>query len=163
MPSHVGIAGNTEVDAAAKAALCLPEGGTPVPCSDFYPVINAHIQSRWQQSWNTEINNKLHKIQPVLRQSKPYHLPRRDELLIHRLRIGHTHLTHAFLLKREDPPECIACGVPLTVEHVLLDCTIFTHVRSKHFTVSTLAELFSEVQPQTIISFIKDVGLYRKL
>lgn len=163
IPSHTGIDGNTAVDAAAKAALSLPESDLPIPYSDLYPCINAHVTRCWQQSWDTEINNKLHAIEPQLKLPKPYNLPRRDELLIHRLRIGHTHLTHAHLLKREAPPECIQCQVPLTVEHILLNCVDFNLVRSKYFSASSLADLFSKVHPRTILDFIKEIDLHRKL
>lgn len=163
IPSHVGIAGNSAADAAAKAALTLPESDSPIPYSDLYPGVNSYINRCWQQSWDTEVNNKLHSIEPHLNQSKPYHLPRRDELLIHRLRIGHTHLTHAFLLKRENPPECIPCQLPLTVEHILLHCIDFNFVRQKYYSATTLIELFNTVQPETIIHFIKEIGLYGKL
>ena len=163
VPSHIGIAGNTAADAAAKAALSLPETDLPVPYSDLYPCVSVHIARRWQQSWDTETNNKLHSIEPKLKLPKPYNLPRRDELLIHRLRIGHTHLTHAYLLKRENPPECVQCQVPLTVEHILLDCVDFNFIRQKHFSVTTLTDLFNKTQPRTIIDFIKEIGLHRKL
>jgi ribonuclease HI len=163
IPSHIGIAGNSAADAAAKAALTLPESDLSIPYSDFYPCINTYTARCWQQSWDTEINNKLHSIEPKLKIPKPYHLPRRDELLIHRLRIGHTHLTHAYLLKREKPPECIPCQLPLTVEHILLHCIDFNLVRQKYYSVTTLTELFNSVEPKTIISFIKEIDLYGKL
>jgi hypothetical protein len=40
LPSHAGLAGNVSADAAAKAALNLPESLIPVPYTDFYPIIN---------------------------------------------------------------------------------------------------------------------------
>jgi ribonuclease HI len=163
IPSHVGIAGNTAADAAAKAALTLPESDLPIPYSDLYPGVNTYINQCWQQSWDTEVNNKLHTIEPHLKPLKPYHLPRREELLIHRLRIGHTHLTHAYLLKKENPPECIPCQSPLTVEHILLHCIDFNLVRQKYYSASTLTDLFNSVQPRAILSFIKEIGLYGKL
>jgi ribonuclease HI len=163
IPSHVGIAGNTAADAAAKAALTLPECDSPIPYSDLYPGVNTYINRCWQQSWDTEVYNKLHSIEPHLKPLKLYHLPRRDELLIHRLRIGHTHLTHAYLLKRENPPECTPCQSPLTVEHILLHCIDFNLVRQKYYSVSTLTDLFNSVQPRTILNFIKEIGLYGKL
>ena len=156
MPSHVGLAGNVSVDAAAKAGLNLAESQTPVPFSDFYPLINTHIFSHWQQLWNAETNNKLHGIEPTVNSSKSFMLPRRDELIIHRLRIGHTHLTHAFLLKGEEPPECVGCQTPLTVEHILLNCIEFQLIREKYFTAANLAELFNDVSTRAIVDFIKD-------
>ena len=99
LPSHVGLAGNVSADAVAEAALNLREAQILVPYSDFYLLINSHIYSCWQQLWNTETNNKLHGIEPMVISSKPFYFSCRDKLVIHRLRIGHMHLTHAFLLK----------------------------------------------------------------
>ena len=160
---HTGLAGNVAVDTAEKAALNLAESQTPVSFSDFYPLINTHIASHWQRLWNANTNNKLYSIEPRVNISKPYQLPRRDELIIHRLRIGHTHLTHGFLLKREVPPECIGCQTPLTVEHILLNCIEFQLIRVKYYTCTNLSELFSNVPPRAIVDFIKEIGLYRKL
>jgi hypothetical protein len=163
LPSHTGLAGNVSVDAAAKVALNLAESQTPVPFSDFYPLINTHSASQWQQLWNAETNNKLHSFEPKVNISKSFQLPLRDELIIHRLRIGHTHLTHAFLLKREDPPECIGFQTPLSSEHILLHCIELQLIREKHFTSATLSELLNNVPSRAIIDFIKEIGLYRKL
>jgi len=66
--------------------------------------------------WNSEIENKLHSIEPRVNMLR---LPR-QEIIIHRLRIGHTYLTHGHLLRGETPPRCLACQVDLTVEHVLI-------------------------------------------
>ena len=33
--------------------------------------------------------------------------------------IGHSHMTHSFLLTEEDPPRCIACDCHLTVRHFI--------------------------------------------
>ena len=158
LPSHVGLAGNESADAAAKAALNLAESQIPVPFSDFYP-----LNSCWQRLWNMQTNNKLHGIEPTVKYAKSYKLPRRDELIIHRLRIGHTHLTHAFILNRDDPPECISCQTPLTVEHILLNCAEFMQIRESYYTCDTLAELFSTVPPRTIVEFIKEIGFYQKI
>ena len=53
-----------------------------------------------------------------------------------RIRIGHTHLTHCFLLKGEDPPQCTACDCQLTVKHVLFECVDFIESRNRHFSVN---------------------------
>ena len=163
LPSHTGLAGNVSADAAAKAALNLVESQTPVPYSGFYPLVHNYIFSNWQQLWNAEANNKLRIVEPSVKGSKPFHLPRRDECIIHRLRIGHTHFTHGFILRNEDPPECIACQLPLTVEHILLNCVDFMFIRNKYFTCVTLADLFAKVPSRTIVDFIKEIGLYHKV
>jgi hypothetical protein len=88
LPSHVGLAGNVAVDARAKAALNLPITVSYIPYSDFKPVINSYAATKWQQSWDAEVRNKLHGVQPRIGCARAYRLPRRDELIIHRLRIG---------------------------------------------------------------------------
>jgi hypothetical protein len=161
--SHIGLAGNTAVDAAAKAALDLPPGASPVPYSDFKSMVNASVATQWQQSWDNEVHNKLHKVQPRIGPSRRFHLSRRDELIIHRLRLGHTHLTQSHLLKGENPPQCTACQCPLSVEHILLECADLAYVRGRFFTASTLRELFEDVRIGSVIDFIKAIGLYHKL
>ena len=163
LPSHTGLAGNVSADAAAKAALNLPVSQTPVPHSDFYPLINDYISTSWQRLWSSETCNKLRNIDPDVKVTKTYRLPRRDECIIHRLRIGHTYITHGFLLRKEDPPECITCQLPLTVEHILLNCLVFTSIRHKYFTCTTMADLFGKVPSRTIVDFIKETGLYHKV
>ena len=116
---------------------------------------------KWQQAWNLETNNKLHGIQPMVNITQAYRLPRRDEILIHRLRIGHTYLTHGHLLRAEPPPTCTVCQTELTVEHILLRCSSLSNVRAKYFIVSSLSELFLQVLSHTIIEFLKEVGFYR--
>jgi hypothetical protein len=100
VPSHIGIAGNTAADATAKAALSLQLCETTVPYSDFKPLVAIYVKGVWQKSWDGENNNKLHCIKPVIGPFAKTSLPRRDEVVIHRLRFGHTHLTHGYLLRR---------------------------------------------------------------
>jgi ribonuclease HI len=163
IPSHIGISGNTLADSEAKAALQLPVTNLPVPHADFVGLIKSYVDKRWQQSWDTEVHNKLHGIQPLIHTLPMYNLPRRDERLIHRLRVGHTHLTHSFVLKKEQPPHCTHCQVLLTVQHILIDCTHFNSQRVQYFNSTSLHDLFTNVNPQNIIDFIKTIGLYRKV
>ena len=41
-----------------------------------------------------------------------------DTTLLNRLRIGHTRLTHSYLLSGDDLPECGTCQCALTVKHI---------------------------------------------
>ena len=93
VPSHVGLAGNTAADAAAKAALNLPVTNLAIPYSDYNYLIRTHALNQWQELWNSETQNKLFAVEPTVNMVKSYRLPRRDEIIIHRLRIGHTYLT----------------------------------------------------------------------
>ena len=138
-------------------------GNTPVPYTDFISLIKTYVDKRWPLSWDKEVNNKLYNIQPLIHTQPLCNLPRRDEILIHRLRVGHTHLTHSYLLKKEHLPQCTNCKVPLTIRHILIDCAQYTSQRIKFYTVPTLCDLFKKIPYQKIVDFIKHIGFYRRL
>ena len=144
VPSHVGIKGNEKADTAARAALSLPVVNFKIPYTDIKTQIKAHFVKLWQEHWNGVVFNKLKPIKPALGLTKfPNINRRRDETVLHRLRIGHSYLTHSFLLKQNDHPECTTCSCALTVEHILLHCPALSSSRLKYFNVSSLFELFN--------------------
>ena len=162
--SHVGIKGNEKADIAAKSALTLNISDLKIPFTDFKPFINTFLHNKWQMSWNAAMFNKLHSIKPSLGEWQPnYRTDRKEEVTLTLLRIGHTFITHAFLLKDEDWPMCIPCQEPFSVKHVLLDCTDLRFIRSRFYRVSSLKELFDTVEPVRIFSFLKEIGLYNKI
>ena len=112
-------------------------------------------------------SNKLHNIYPTLPISSKYpkaQLTRQEQTLYNRLRIGHTYLTHSYLLKDEDLPICIPCNSLLTVEHILLiSCIDFNVIRQNFYTASNLQDLFHNIHHKRIISFILVIGLTNKL
>ena len=84
-------------------------------------------------------------------------------MIITRLRIGHSHLTHSWLLAKQDAPECIQCNEYLTIKHILLDCIDFQPIREKHYNADSMYNLFDTVSIDSVIAFIKDIGPYNKL
>ncbi|KAG1705494.1 RNA-directed DNA polymerase from mobile element jockey [Nymphon striatum] len=145
LPSHVGISGNEKADLAAKSALSLPVDPQFISYRDFYMYIFKHILSIWQSKWDGEIN-KLHAIKPKLGEwALAYRKSRKEESILCRLRVGHTYLTHSFLLRNEAQPVCGRCQQPLTVRHVLVDCAALTSIRSRFYPPLPWEEFFEEV------------------
>ena len=64
VPSHIGIPGNRRADAAAENTKQLPITHISVPYTDLTSLIYTHINLEWQQEWDSQPNNKLHKIYP---------------------------------------------------------------------------------------------------
>ena len=76
------------------------------------------------------------------------------------LHIGHSFLTHSFLLKGEEPPVCIGCDKRLTLEHILLACLDFIEIRESHFTAKSLRILFKDISPEKIFYFLKEINIF---
>ena len=79
-----------------------------------------------------------------------------------RCRIGHSHLTHEFLLKGEPPPECIPCGCPLAIKHLLIECVDLSDVRQRFYQVPSLQDHFKTVKPEVILKCLKAAALYKR-
>ena len=165
VPSHVGIPGNEEADTKAKAAL----GNDiiihyQVPFTDKFPQIKDYVNLCWQQFWNDNNNQKLYEIMPVVRDFNVNCLTRKEQVVIHRIRIGHTRLTHSFRMEgRPSAPMCDFCNQELTVKHFMLYCRRFSLVRSRFYTVNSMRELFETVSLRKILTFLKQSGLYTLL
>ena len=135
VPGHVGIRGNSVTDAAAKDALVGDTSVELIPFSDLKSRANKYILELWQSEWDELPGNKLHQILPVLKQCVVFpRTNRKEEAVIARLHIGHSFITHSFLLKGEEPPICIGCDELLTIKHILLTCSDLTEIRQRHFT-----------------------------
>ena len=80
-----------------------------------------------------------------------------------RLQIGHTWITHSYLLKKEDQPFCHACDNPFTIKHTLVECSDFTYIRNKYYTTTDVYTLFREVNSSKIIEFLKEMKLFDKI
>ena len=121
---HTGIKGNEKADSAAKSALDLPRAKVGVPYTDFKYLISQYIFSTWQDDWNGAVMNKLHSVKPDLGDwQSSYTWCRKDVVVLCRARIGHTHFTHSYILKK----------YPLTVHHILVECNHFARERKDIF------------------------------
>ena len=163
LPSHIGIRGNEMADKAAKEALKLAVSNLAIPSSDFRPTITRLLKAKWQQQWDNLPSNKLKEIKPDL----SHHFTklfscRRDEVVLTRVRIGHSHTTHSYLLKGEERPECVGCQTPWTVKHILLECVDFRQTRVKYFQANTMKELFDSANTDNILKFLKEIHLYHQ-
>ena len=158
----VNIPGNEKADSAAKSAVILPITKMKIPATEYIPGVSQFCLKEWQDIWNCREGNKLHAIYPNVG-SIPHckNLSRRDAVVINRLRIGHTRLTHLHLLTGEDLPTCQFCSLPLTVNHILLECANLNTIRQRFFRVPSLKDFFDDsIDNRIIIDFIKETHFY---
>lgn len=136
VPGHVDVRGNDEADRRAKQSASSNTRyiNMGVPCRDVYPSIRVALTISWQRIWRETTENKLRDIKPTVRPwSSSLCKDRRMEVVLCRLRIGHSLLTHGFLMERGPPPYCVDCLVPLTVKHIIAECPSFLAERRARF------------------------------
>lgn len=169
IPSHVGIYGNSVVDSAAKSALQMPislSDSNTIPHSDLNRKINSFCRCLWQDHWSLQTNNKLFQFFPVLTEKLPMAVKnRKEETILTRLHIGHSYITHGFLLRKEGPPWCHGCDSRFSVKHFMTECGDLALSRERHLKVlyPTLGNVFRNCVLDDIFAFLKSTNLYSKI
>ena len=92
-------------------------------------------------------------------------MDRRSEIILTRLRIGHTKYTHGYLMMSgadRQVPRCSTCHVDLTVVHILVQCPLYSRERSANLlTNKSLVEILDEGAPvEQIVRFLRDINLF---
>ena len=174
VPSHVGVVGNEKVDAAAKEAARRPEEFIPIPYRDWDRTIKSKLNALWKNEWQAN-NRDLVAIKPNPGQWKisNVRLNRKEEVVVNRLRMEHTRVTHKYLFEPEhfgQMPVCALChGGLYNVKHILVQCPELEAARQQHFTrdivdnisVSTLLE---ENGPLSrVLEYLRAIGVYDEI
>ena len=118
VPGLVGIEGNAAAYRAVKAALDKKPTDDLMPFSDLKPLTAKYVYQVWQREWDETglVSNKFHEILPKLPDKLlSFCNTRKENTVINRLQIGHSYLTHIFILRKEEAPVCVACDAVITV------------------------------------------------
>lgn len=119
------------------------------------------MHSKWQQLWDQQLLNKLHSVKPVIDSWPP--LPsRRQDVILTRLRIGHTRLTHVHLLLADSAPTCQRCKVEMSTKHILVECPSYASYRIRFYNYHniSLEKLLSCPHHHNLFNFLKEIGFY---
>ena len=163
VPSHCGIDENERVDQLAKKTL--DQDIDPLASAhytDMKPLVNSYIQKLVQTKWDVAVHGTdLYLVKPTLGPPKKFqHLTRAEEVVIIRLRIGHTKATKSHILSRGPPTGCHHCGQTLTIDHMLLDCALLQECRDEYYTVDSLNALFETIPETCIVEFLREAGFF---
>ena len=152
------------VDKHAKKSLSLEPTSFKISFSYFKPSINKYILDEWQTSWKNSIGNKLLDIKPTIGeyQSAVRNI-RKEEVVLARFRLGHTNVTHSYLLQGEEQPKCVGCDAAFTVRHFLLQCGDIAQVRNNCFHVDNMKELFQDIHFDSFMTFLRQINLFNKI
>ncbi|XP_058839728.1 uncharacterized protein LOC131695227, partial [Topomyia yanbarensis] len=165
IPGHTGIRGNEEADRLAGEARGVPPLDISVPGADAVSQIKTTIRNRWYQRWSASTEVKLREVKFNTTKWTDRENSA-DQRVLTRLRIGHTRLTHEFLLKKESPPVCDSCGVTTDVRHVILHCRRYDEARKKNDIESTSLRVTlcnNRDNEEKLLNFLKEANLYKQI
>ena len=163
MPSHCGIEGNEIAYQLAKETFYHDiDPLTTVHYADLKPLVNSCIQQEVQTKWDVSIHGRdLYLVKPTLGPPKKFqHLTRAEEVVITRLQIGHTKATKSQILSRGPPTTCQHCSQTLTIEHMLLGCTVLRQSHNECYTADSLRTLIEMVLEACIVEFLRGSGFF---
>ena len=95
-----------------------------MPFSDLKPLTAKYVHQIWQKEWDETglVANKLHELLLILPDKLlSFCNIRKENTVLNRLHIGHSYLTHCFILRREEALVSVACGAAITVKHILIE------------------------------------------
>ncbi|XP_074028319.1 uncharacterized protein [Leptinotarsa decemlineata] len=165
VPSHVGISGNENADRVAREAV--NEWVKPVEHRLWIGDVKSFIKVQMKEQWQNEWQRKLSKLKEIKNSVEPWrNLPakRSHQVIISRLRIGHTRYTHDHIFKKEPKKMCVNCTVPVSVRHILVECPAYDDIRRKYKlepNLKTLLENRSDISD--LIAFLTETHLIDKI
>ena len=168
IPAHVGLKGNEEADRVAKEAVSKPCIQRKIPIDDVIAVIKSKVNEKWQGEWNGfPVTNKLRAIKSTTKPWKSTQKLRHHEVILTRLRIGHTNFTHGYLMStpHEPPPICDRCHCVVSVRHILAECPKYATQRSI-FNNQSFTNILADGDNfsfSNILSFLKTSLLLNKI
>lgn len=124
--------------------------------TDFQQTINKYIFTRWWEARNNCPHNKLHHIPSTIKEQQLGYGKQRKEVILARLRIGHIFIAHSYILKGEDHSVCIPYQKLRPIKHLLIECKAFEIISSRVLQVNNLEKLFSTLQIEDILNFLKE-------
>lgn len=165
-PSHKGIVGNETADRLAKEAatdLQIPEEAVSIH-TDLIALMKGLCVDKWQNIWSLQ-HTGLRSIQTSVQRRLPFPEHRWQQVAITRLRIGHTKLTHGYLISKENQPLCETCQTQLTVQHLLINCKKFNNQRTASKTPQVLQEALGEdgEMLKNTLQFLRHTDMLRLL
>lgn len=167
IPSHCGIKNNEYVDQLAKEALNdIVYENYAFFSNDMKFLINKNIWNEYNNQW-ISIDASLNKLKFIKTSVSPWKnldsLSRKQTIILTRLRIGHSRLTHKHLFDKV-PPDFCDCGENISIKHIFTNCPLYRELREKNEIkdINILAK--NDINSMNhVLKFIQEANLYNSI
>ncbi|CAK9827724.1 hypothetical protein ANTRET_LOCUS5386 [Anthophora retusa] len=83
-----------------------------------------------------------------------------SDVILTRLKIGHTKLTHGYLMSNNPSEKCDQSNTDITIKYILQDCPTFNYTRRKYNMLTDVKEAISDRKLSiATISFTNGINL----
>lgn len=149
--------------AAKKATRLDSTAEMPILHTDLQKAWKNSISAQWEAHWK-KTPSKLSRYRSSSSVSSPANkFDRKNQVILTRLRIGHTNLTHVHLMKKEAQPRC-NCGNLLSVDHILFECSNYDNLRNSLNWPSANKDILCDIKNcKKVLTFLKNANLYDKI
>ena len=141
-----------------------------IPHTDMRRPLREATTNGWHRKWNSlaREGRKPREIKKDVKDwTSSHNKSRRIETVLARLRLGHTNITHVYIMQGQtEPPECDRCRVTITVKHLLLECRKYVTIRNKYFRNPTLSDMLAEssdVSVDKLVLYLKETNLFHQI
>lgn len=163
VPSHSKIRGNDFADETAKNTnMEIGIFEDRVYIQDIVRNIKIFCSKLKQYNWSVQMENKLFKIKQTADfQSCDLEITKKEEMVLNRIRSGHSFLTHSHLISKETPRKCNFCDEILSISH-LFECNsnINNNFKTKYDILDWKNDIFDVSKIREIFTYLKDLNYF---
>lgn len=90
---------------------------------------------------------------------------RKDQIILTRLRLGHTWLTKQHLFEKKPPESCSVCDRRLTVHHLLIGCQRYAAQRREVNLSDSLEDILKNNRESElkVLQYVRKIEIYNKI
>ncbi|XP_065089506.1 uncharacterized protein LOC135710773 [Ochlerotatus camptorhynchus] len=159
-PKHPWIQG-TVTHAPPNTVYMWVPGHCGIQGNDIKKWIKRTVRRAWDNEWR---NNRTHQLRKIKATTDPWkdRPSLKEQQVVSRLRTGHSRASHNFggtPFRRT----CETCGVPASVEHILINCVELEDLRVAFGLEGTsIRSLLGDESPaaDALIAFLKEANLF---
>lgn len=163
VPGHCGVTGNESADHLANLGRTSRLLTRKTPAEDLKKWLKTTVRRAWALEWSQSRDLFIRKVKDETVHWEDV-ANRRDQIVLSRLRTGHSRVSHSMGGDPEFRRKCTFCNVHNSVEHFLINCPAFDQLRQEYGIGNIRSALQNDRSSETaLICFLKEAGLYQDI